>query len=418
MALRRRPALAASAAAVLALVTACSSGAGGSGSSGAAGPTSTGVLPAPSSSSPAGSAPAALVAAQAITGVPGPAQDVVTDLDVPWAVAVLPDGTALVSERDTARVVRVAADGSSAQVVATGTGGAVPGVVSRGEGGLLGLAVSPDFATDGLVYAYATTAGDDRVLRMRLTGGGPGGSSDAGGVQGGTLSEPEALLTGITSATVHHGGRLAFGPDGMLYATTGDASAPSTAQDPSAITGKVLRLTPGGDPAPGNPVEGSPVWTYGHRNPQGVGWDADGRMFAAEFGQDTQDELNLLEPGKDYGWPLVEGTVAGPAGDDADVADPRFTAPLVTWPTAQASPSGLLVTGDAVYVAALRGERLWRVPLADGVLGEPEALLEGEHGRIRDVVAGPDGSLWVLTNNTARGSGAAGDDRVLRLPMT
>lgn len=416
---RRRP-LAPLPAAALALALLVSGCAGQEGP-GSQDPTLTGALPAPSSSAPgapptssvtggASALPAALAAGHALSGTPGAATDVVTGLDVPWAIAVLPDGSALVSERETARVLRVVASGgawSAAQVVATGPDGAVPGVEPRGEGGLLGLAVSPDFAEDGYVYAYTTTADDDRVVRMRLTGGAPG-----------ALSEPEPVLTGIRSATVHHGGRLAFGPDGMLYVTTGDASAPSTAQDTSALTGKVLRLTPDGAPAPGNPVEGSPVWTHGHRNPQGIGWDAQGRMFAAEFGQDAQDELNLLEPGRDYGWPLVEGFVPGPDGSRADVEDAALTAPLLAWATAEASPSGLLVTADAVYVAALRGQRLWRMPLSGGVLGQPEALLSGEHGRIRDVVAAPDGtSLWVLTNNTSRGSGNPGDDRVLRLPL-
>ncbi|MGQ7297448.1 PQQ-dependent sugar dehydrogenase [Quadrisphaera sp. KR29] len=389
-------------------------------------PVSTEQLPAPSSSAAPGQAseqtseqgsagpalPAALAAGHALSGTPQPAQDVVTGLEVPWSTAVLPDGTALVSERETARVLRVAQAGSSwaaQQVVAPGPGGAVPDVTPRGEGGLLGLAVSPTFEQDRWVYAYTTTAEDDRVVRMRLS------DDPAGGP--GTLSEPEPLVTGIDSATIHHGGRLAFGPDGMLYATTGDASAPSTAQDQQALTGKVLRVTPDGQPAPGNPVEGSPVWTWGHRNPQGLGWDAAGRAFAAEFGQDTQDELNLLEPGRNYGWPLVEGAVAGPDGSDADVTDPAFTAPLVTWRTADASPSGLLVTADAVYVAALRGQELWRVPLADGRLGQPERVFDGAHGRVRDVVAGPDGALWVLTDNTSRGSASPGDDRLLRVPL-
>ncbi|PWJ56323.1 Glucose/arabinose dehydrogenase, beta-propeller fold [Quadrisphaera granulorum] len=385
-------------------------------------PASTRQLPAPSSSSPSSpeaplspgaQLPAALAAGHALRGTPGTAQDVVTGLDVPWSIAVLPDGSALISERDTARVLRVSQTGGTwraEQVTATGPAGAVPDVEPRGEGGLLGLALSPSFAQDSWLYAYTTTATDDRVVRMRYS------ADDAGGA--GTLSAPEPIITGITSATVHHGGRLAFGPDRMLYVTTGDASAPSTAQDPQALTGKVLRLTPDGQPAPGNPVAGSPVWTWGHRNPQGIGWDSAGRMFAAEFGQNTQDELNLLQPQRNYGWPLVEGAVPGPDGSDADVTDPAFTAPLVTWPTSDASPSGLLVTADAVYVAALRGQRLWRIPLDDGVLGQPEALLDSEHGRLRDVVAGPDGSLWVLTDNTSRGRPTAGDDRLLRLPLT
>jgi glucose/arabinose dehydrogenase len=195
----------------------------------------------------------------------------------------------------------------------------------------------------------------------------------------------------------------------MLYASTGDATAGAAAQDAASLSGKILRLAPDGAPAPGNPFPGSPVWTLGHRNVQGFGWDAQGRMFADEFGQDRFDELNLIEPGHNYGWPHVEGTGGTAEG---------FTDPLVTWPTDQASPSGLLVTGDAVYLAALRGERLLRVPLSDGRVGRPQAYLTGELGRLRDVTLAPDGlSLWVLTNNTARGVPKPGDDRLVRLPL-
>jgi glucose/arabinose dehydrogenase len=193
----------------------------------------------------------------------------------------------------------------------------------------------------------------------------------------------------------------------MLYATTGDATDGRAAQESGSLAGKILRLTPDGQPAPGNPFAGSPVWSLGHRNVQGIGWDAAGRMYASEFGQNRLDELNLIKPGANYGWPHVEGSGGAP----------RFTDPLVTWTTDEASPSGILVTGDAVYLAALRGERLWRVPLADGRVGTPEPLLVGDLGRLRDVVLAPDGgSLYVLTNNTARGTPRAGDDRLVRLP--
>lgn len=330
-----------------------------------------------------------------VTGVPGAPQDVVTGLDVPWSVAVLPDGSALVSLRDAARLVRVAPDGAATPVRATGEDGRVPGVRPRGEGGLLGVAVSPAFAEDGLVYLYLTAENENRVVRARLDG-------DA-------LGEPETLVDGIPAAGNHNGGRLAFGPDGMLYVTTGDAQDGRAAQDTGSLAGKILRVTPDGEAAPGNPFAGSRVWSLGHRNVQGIGWDDAGLMFASEFGQNTVDELNLIEPGGNYGWPRVEG-----AGGVEGLVDP-----LVTWPTDEASPSGLLVTGDAVYLAALRGERLWRVPLAGGRIGEPEALLTGELGRLRDVVVAPGGdALWVLTNNTARGEPRAGDDRLVRLPLS
>jgi len=367
-----------------------------------------GTLPAPSDppAPPDPSLAPGTPAPAPVTGRPGAPQDVATGLDVPWTVAVLPDGSALVTERDTARVLRVGADGTTRPVDAGGEGGAVPGVAPRGEGGLLGLVPSPAFADDRTLYAFTTTAQDDRVVAVVLTDPAPGEDG------GGSLSAPRPVLTGIPSGQVHHGGRLAFGPDGMLYASTGEAGDPERSQDPGDLGGKVLRVTPDGEPAPGNPVAGSPVWTLGHRNVQGLGWDAQGRMYASEFGQDAADELNLLEPGRNYGWPRVEGF----ATSDADRE--RYTDPLVTWAPADASPSGLLVTGDAVYLSALRGQRLWRVPLVDGVLGEPEALLEGELGRLRDVVVGPDRSaLWLLTDNTGRGDPREGDDRLVRLPL-
>ncbi|WP_456818594.1 PQQ-dependent sugar dehydrogenase [Cellulomonas sp. URHB0016] len=326
-------------------------------------------------------------------------REIVGGLDVPWALAFLPDGAAVVTLRNEARLVVVEGDGVATAVTGPGADQLRHEVQPDGEGGLLGVAVldaDADADSDTVDLAlYATTADDNRVLR--------------GTLQGTTLGDLRPVLTGIRKAGNHDGGRLAVGPDGDLYVTTGDAGHPPDAQDPDSLNGKILRITPDGDPAPGNPDPRSPVWSLGHRNVQGIGWSSDGRMFASEFGQNTWDELNVIVPGGNYGWPTVEGT--GGSGEG-------FVDPVATWATSDASPSGLAVTDEGVYLAALRGARLWRVPLLPDGVGTPQALLDGDHGRVRAVVVAPDGSLWVLTNNTdGRGDVRPGDDWILRIAV-
>ncbi|WP_337061560.1 PQQ-dependent sugar dehydrogenase [Kineococcus sp. G2] len=393
----RRAARPAGVLSVLLLVAACG-GADGGGRTPATAPAGTPSTPAastPAASTPAASTPGGASTPPAAAGVPGTPVDVTTGLDVPWGLAVLPDGTALVTLRDEARVVRTG-PGVLARVAATGQDGRVDGVVPDGEGGLLGIALSPGFAQDGQVYLFLTTRDDNRVVRYSY-------ADDR-------LSDPRPVLTGIPKNSTHNGGRIAFGPDGMLYVGTGDAQDRAAAQDPRSLAGKVLRVAPDGSVPPDNPFEGSPTWSYGHRNPQGFAWDSTGRLIASEFGQDTYDELNVIRPGGNYGWPVVEGP-----GDGGG----RFVAPVQTWATAEASPSGVAVTSDAVLVAGLRGERLWRVPLTpEGPTGTPEAYLQGALGRLRSVEVGPDGSLWVLTSNTFRGEPRAGDDRLVSVPLT
>ncbi len=337
--------------------------------------------PTPASTSTSAPPPTITPEPEAATLVPaGTPETVASGLTTPWSVAVT-DGTALVSERDTG-IVREVVDGELRRV------GEVPGVAARGEGGLLGIAVDADH-----LYAYVTTGDGNRVLRFPLEG-------EAGSFG---LGSAEVVVEGIPAANIHNGGRLAFGPDGMLYITTGDAAQPDLAQDPRSLAGKILRVTGDGVVPDDNPFPGSPVWSLGHRNPQGIGWDATGTMFSSEFGQDTWDELNIIEPGANYGWPEVEGI----GGDD------RYVDPVQQWAPSEASPSGLAVIEGTVFVANLRGERLRAIPVAD-----PATATEyyaGEFGRLRDAVSGPDGELWIVTSNTDRGAG--GDDRVLRVPL-
>ncbi|MER6475455.1 PQQ-dependent sugar dehydrogenase [Streptomyces filamentosus] len=379
-----RPAVLKAVGGVAALVFAagCSSG-GDTGDRGASPPG--GPSPASSPASSAASAPARPGGGDGRVEVAGTLTE---GLRSPWGLAALPGGDLLVSSRDERTVTRV--DGRSGARTPLGE---VPGVVPGGEGGLLGLAVR-----DGWVYAYLTAASDNRIVRMRYGGG-----------AGDRLGAPEPVLTGIPRGRIHDGGRIAFGPDGMLYAGTGETGETGLAQDRGSLGGKILRMTPEGKPAPGNPFAGSVVYSYGHRNVQGIAWDAEGRLWAAEFGQNTWDELNLVEPGRNYGWPEVEGR-AGRAG---------FVDPVAQWPTSEASPSGIAYARGAIWMAGLRGERLWRIPLSGAERsGEPEAFLAGEHGRLRTVLADGAGRLWLVTSETdGRGTPEAGDDRILRLDV-
>jgi len=315
---------------------------------------------------------------------------VATGLEAPWGLVFTPNGEALVTERDSSRLLSVDSSGNVEEIQRLPENG-------TGEGGLLGLALSPNYENDGYVYVYYTTDEDNRVARMR---------------EG---EDPEPVLTGIPVLTYHNGGRIAFGPDGYLYVGTGDAGDTSTSQNLNSLGGKILRVTPTGDVPSDNPFSGSPVYSYGHRNVQGLAWDEAGRLYASEFGQNRYDEANIIEPGGNYGWPEVEG----------EGGDPNYIDPISTWTTDEASPSGVeILKGGAIpqwegdfFMAALRGQRLYRLDLDEsGAVVGQEELLQGEAGRLRHVAQAPDGSLWILTSNRdGRGNPIPDDDRILRL---
>jgi len=315
-----------------------------------------------------------------------------TGLDVPWGLGFLPDGTALATGRDDGTISSIA-PGAAGPATTIGT---IDGVAHGGEGGLLGLAVSPGFAEDGLLYVYYTAAADNRIATVKI--------------QDGALTGQTVILDGIPKGGIHNGGRMTFGPDGLLYVGTGESGDRPIAQDLGSLGGKILRLSPDGSPAPGKPFPESPyVYTYGHRNVQGLAFDDRGRLWAAEFGQNTWDELNLITAGGNYGWPDVEGQVARDG----------FVEPERVWHTQDASPSGIAFWRGSIWMAGLRGERLWQIPLTDSATnptGEPVAQLTDVYGRLRTVQVAPDGSLWVSTSNTdGRGDVRDGDDRILRL---
>jgi glucose/arabinose dehydrogenase len=243
-----------------------------------------------------------------------------------------------------------------------------------------------------MVWAYESTSGGNRVVRMTYSNG--------------ALGEPQTILDGIPTAAHHNGGRLAFGPDGDLYVGTGDAEVRPRAQDKSSLGGKILRIEPDGSIPSDNPFSGSPVWSYGHRNVQGLAFDSRGQLWATEFGQDTWDELNRIDKGRNYGWPIEEGRGT----------DKRFRNPYVQWRTDDASPSGLAYLDSSLWAGALRGGRLWQVPLRNGTPQQPRDFFVGEFGRMRTVVVAPDRNLWVTTSNRdGRGSPKPGDDKILEI---
>ena len=314
-------------------------------------------------------------------------------LSVPWAIAFLPDGALLVTER-TGTLARIE-DGEVTRLT-------VESVRTGGEGGLLGLALHPDFAENHFLYLYLTseTAGgtENRVVRYVY--------------QGGALTDAVAIIEGIPGARYHDGGRIAFGPDGYLYVTTGDAGDETSAQDTASLSGKILRLKDDGSLPADNPF-GNAVYSYGHRNPQGLAWDAAGELWATEHGRSGvlsgYDELNRIERGANYGWPEVQG----------DETREGMTPPVLhsgasdTW-----APASLAYRDGVLYWGGLRGEALYEARIERESVADLRAHFAGEYGRIRELQFDANGRLYFTTSNTdGRGNPQAGDDRVISVDM-
>jgi glucose/arabinose dehydrogenase len=318
---------------------------------------------------------------------------VANNLDTPWGIAFLPDGSMLVTERK-GTLLHIERNGDSTLVAE------IQDAKEVGEGGLLGIALHPEFASNKYVYFYYTYSVDrhntfNRVVRMQYDNN--------------KLQNMEIIVDRIPGAINHNGGRIAFGPDKFLYITTGDAQQPSLAQSKDSLAGKILRVTDKGEPAPGNPF-GNLIFSYGHRNPQGIAWDRKGNLWSTEHGpsglQSGNDEINRIEPGKNYGWPIIQGTE-----ELEDMVTPVATSGVTTtW-----APASAAIIGDVLFFGGLRGQSLYEAKItANPII--VTAHFKGKFGRIRDVVVGPDGYLYITTSNKdGRGIPAAGDDKIIRI---
>jgi glucose/arabinose dehydrogenase len=324
---------------------------------------------------------------------PGTPTQVSSGWSIPWDLSWAPDGTfGLITERDTFKVFKINKNGSGKTQVGT-----VPNSqTTDGEGGLMGVAFSPTWngTSDQEVFFMHTSSEGNRIAKMNFNGS--------------TLSGYTAIVTGIRKSRYHNGGRIRFGPDGYLYATAGDSQQSDLAQDKDSLNGKILRVTKTGAAAPGNPF-GTRVYSYGHRNPQGLAWDSAGRLWSSELGNSSQDELNLIQPGKNYGWPTCEGS--------CDVSG--MTNPKRTWSVSTASPSGLAYANGALFMCALRGERLWRIVLNGENVGAVSSYYNGTYGRLRAVVKVPgENAIWFGTTNADNnGDGGSGSDGFYRVNL-
>ncbi len=326
-----------------------------------------------------------------------PARTILAEnLDTPWALAFLPEGEMLITERF-GRVTMVDPSAKAAPVVIA----EIPNVKEIGEGGLLGIAIHPEFERNKYVYLYYTYSSIggntlNRVIRMTFTGT--------------SLIATKTIVDSIPGASNHDGGRITFGPDKLLYIGTGDAQNPTQAQSTTTLGGKILRVTDEGKAALGNPFTNQ-VYSYGHRNVQGLTWDDQGNLWATEHGRSGVasglDELNFIKSGGNYGWPAIEGDEIR-----AGMVSPAYNSgESDTW-----APSGAAFLNGSVYFSGLRGQSLYEAVIDNGRVVSFRKHLDGEYGRIREIVAGLDKMLYITTSNKdGRGVPRGGDDKIIRI---
>lgn len=315
------------------------------------------------------------------------------DLEIPWDIAFLPEGGMLVTER-TGHVIFIAQNGEKKEIP-------VDGVSKNGEGGLLGMVLHPNFAQNHLLYLYMSSPGTEgetqnRVVRYRY--------------EEGELHQDKVIITGIPGAIYHDGGRMEFGPDGMLYITTGDATRSHIAQDKKSLGGKTLRLKDDGSIPTDNPY-GTAVWSYGHRNAQGIAWDSSGRMWQTEHGRSGvtsgMDEINFVVKAGNYGWPTIEGDKT----KEGMITPVKNSGANDTW-----APASLVYLDGSLFFGGLRGTALYEAILDGERVVDFKEHFKGVYGRIRTIRIGPDGMLYLTTSNRDdRGTPKEGDDKIIRV---